>query len=214
MRWGGSVESWRAPRLLAIMGSGETSPTMVGTHRELFGPQMRAELAVDLGQRPRLPADASGQVGAQGGEAELSRSGGQALLGAATPVLGGQLRLWRRGEVGLGEQAADGGGGGVEFLGQLGEAGVLAARRKVAVEAGEAQLDDVVVEAAALAVDDRDGPRRVHKCVHAARRYSWRSPPSRSRRWMRPRWSSSVSVGPVDGAGGFSSSARCGRWAL
>jgi hypothetical protein len=50
--------------------------------------------------------------------------------------------------------------------------------------------------------------------VHAARRYSCRSPPSRSRRCMRPSWSSLVSVRRVDGAGGFSSKARCGRWAL
>jgi hypothetical protein len=44
--------------------------------------------------------------------------------------------------------------------------------------------------------------RRVRKPVHAARRYSCRSPPSRSRLCMRPCWSSLVSVRRVDGAGG------------
>jgi Transposase domain (DUF772) len=56
--------------------------------------------------------------------------------------------------------------------------------------------------------------RRVRKCVHAARRYSWRRPPSRSRRCTRVRWLSLRSVGEAVGSGGSSSSARCGRWAL
>jgi hypothetical protein len=33
----GTVSPGAAPRLLAVMGSGETSPTMTATHRELFG---------------------------------------------------------------------------------------------------------------------------------------------------------------------------------
>ncbi len=43
---------------------------------------------------------------------------------------------------------------GIEFSGQLREAGVLAARFEVVVEVGEPKLDGAVVEAALLAVDD------------------------------------------------------------
>jgi hypothetical protein len=56
--------------------------------------------------------------------------------------------------------------------------------------------------------------RRVRKCVQAARRYSWRRPPRRSRRCTRVRRSSPMWVSPVAGSGGCSPSARCARWAL
>jgi transposase len=50
--------------------------------------------------------------------------------------------------------------------------------------------------------------------VDAARRYSWRRPPSRSRRCTTP-WSSSPRmVSWAGGSGGCSSSARWGRWRL
>ncbi len=56
--------------------------------------------------------------------------------------------------------------------------------------------------------------RRVRKCVHAARRYSCRRPPSRSRRWTRPSRASARVVIPVAGSGDSSPSARCGRCRL
>jgi Periplasmic binding protein len=55
---------------------------------------------------------------------------------------------------------------------------------------------------------------RVRKGVHAARRYSCRRPPSRSRRWILPCWSSPTTVSPAGGSGACSASARCGRCRL
>jgi hypothetical protein len=51
----------------------------------------------------------------------------------------------------------------------------------------------------------------VRKRIHAARRYSWRTPPSRSRRRTAPRSSWPRSVNRPDGPGGCSPSARWGR---
>ena len=56
--------------------------------------------------------------------------------------------------------------------------------------------------------------RRVHKCVHAACRYSCTRPPRRSRRWTRGGRPILVSASPTAGSGGCSPSARCARWAL
>jgi hypothetical protein len=53
--------------------------------------------------------------------------------------------------------------------------------------------------------------RRVRKCVHAARRYSWRRPPSRSCRRTAPCPFSVTVITSASGSGGSSSSARCGR---
>jgi hypothetical protein len=54
----------------------------------------------------------------------------------------------------------------------------------------------------------------VRKGVHAARRYSWSRPPSRSRRNTRPRHRSPTLAGPAAGSGASSRSARCGRCRL
>jgi len=51
----------------------------------------------------------------------------------------------------------------------------------------------------------------VRKCVHAARRYSWRSPPSKSCRRTAPLSSSPRMVSRAGGSGGCSPSARWGR---
>jgi hypothetical protein len=56
-----------------------------------------------------------------------------------------------------------------------------------------------------------EAPRRVHKCVHAACRYSCTRPPRRSRRWARYGRSMPVSASPTAGSGGCSPSARCAR---
>jgi hypothetical protein len=45
------VSPGASPRLLAVMGSGETSPTMVATHRELFG-RLGEEVAAVLLETP------------------------------------------------------------------------------------------------------------------------------------------------------------------
>jgi len=139
------------------LGRGLAGPAdLVVVQQPPHRPHVRAQLASDLGQRPCLPTDAVGEVGVQGGEAELGRSGGQALLGAATAALGGQLGLWGWCEAGLVEQAADDRGGSGEFSGELTKALLLAARCKVGAEVGEAQLDGAVLEAALLAVNDRE----------------------------------------------------------
>jgi transposase len=67
---------------------------------------------------------------------------------------------------------------------------------------------------AVVRVPTRLMARGVRKFVHAARRYSCRSPPSRSRRCIRPRQASSAPAGLAGGAGGPSPSARCGRCTL
>ena len=53
--------------------------------------------------------------------------------------------------------------------------------------------------------------RGVRKCVHAARRYSCRRPPSRSRRWTRGGGWPLMRVTAAAGSGGSSCSARWGR---
>jgi putative transposase len=50
----------------------------------------------------------------------------------------------------------------------------------------------------------------VRKGVHAARRYSWRGPPSRSRRRTLPRRSLPATITPAGWSGACSFSARCG----
>jgi hypothetical protein len=57
-------------------------------------------------------------------------------------------------------------------------------------------------------------PRRVRKCVHAARRYSCSRPPRRSRRRTLARRGSPIKVSPSEGSGGSSPSARWGRCRL
>src|SRR5262249_13461951 len=56
-------------------------------------------------------------------------------------------------------------------------------------------------------------PCRVRKSIrHAARAYSWMSPPSRSRRWS---WSGGFELTEHGlGIGGVSARARCGLWVL
>jgi single-strand DNA-binding protein len=56
--------------------------------------------------------------------------------------------------------------------------------------------------------------RRVRKRVHAARRYSWSRPPSRSRRYTLLTSSSATIVSPVAGSGAWSCSPRCARCRL
>jgi hypothetical protein len=76
---------------------------------------------------------------------------------------------------------------------------------------------DRIVEAAdeALgAITEARYARRVRKCVHAARRYSCSSPPSRSRRCTRPGQASVRVVLSAEASGGCSASARCGRCRL
>jgi hypothetical protein len=53
--------------------------------------------------------------------------------------------------------------------------------------------------------------RGVRKCVHAARRYSCRRPPSRSRQWTRAGGWPLLRVTAAAGSGGSSCSARWGR---
>jgi hypothetical protein len=55
---------------------------------------------------------------------------------------------------------------------------------------------------------------KVRKGVHAARWYSSRRPPSRSRRRTAPRSLLPRAVSLADGCGDCSPSARCGRWQL
>ena len=59
-----------------------------------------------------------------------------------------------------------------------------------------------------------DVARRVHKCVHAARRYSCSRPPRRSRRRTLARRGSPIKVSASEGSGGSSPSARWGRCRL
>lgn len=56
--------------------------------------------------------------------------------------------------------------------------------------------------------------RGVRRSVHAARAYSLMRPPRRSRRWSWPIGLGSTRWRRGAGAGGFSSSARCGLWVL
>jgi len=102
------------------------------------------------------------------GKPSWAGSGGQALLGAATAALSGQLGLWGWCEAGLVEQATDDSGGGAEFAGELSEALLLAARCKVGAEVGEAQLHGAVRQSAPLVVDDRkpaaDGEPARQRC--------------------------------------------------
>jgi hypothetical protein len=61
------------------------------------------------------------------------------------------------------------------------------------------------------------GPRpcRVRKSIgHAARAYSWISPPSRSRRWIRSGGFEPTRRRLGPGVGGVSPRARCGLWVL
>jgi hypothetical protein len=124
------------------------------------GVPVDAQLAGDLGERPRLLGDAVSQVRLEAGEAELDGPLGKVLVGGAAALAGAAGRAWGAVDAGLAYEAADHIIGGMKLAGQLRQAGVcLAACHEVAVQVGEPEGVGAVVEAALLAVDDGDGLR-------------------------------------------------------
>jgi hypothetical protein len=162
-----------------LLGRGLAGPAdLIVVQQPPHGPHVRAQLGGDPGQRPLLPDDAVGEIGLKVGEAELGCLGGQALVGAATATLGGELGLWGWCQAGLVERAADDRCGGAEFSGQLRQA-LLAARRKVGAQVGEAQLNGAVAGAALLSVEDgeaaADGEPARRLCCWRRYTCAWRA---------------------------------------
>ena len=136
-------------------------------------PHVGDEFTGDLAQRPGPLGDPVDQIILQGGKAELGRLSGQALVGAATPMRGGQHRLGWALDPLLGQQVADDRGGGAKLAGHAGQGGVvLASDPQVAGKLNKPLRAGLLVQAALLGVEDREAaPER-----QLARRW---------RRWSR-----------------------------
>jgi hypothetical protein len=131
------------------------------------GVAVHTQLAGDLDQCPRPLGHAVSQIRPEISKAELAGASGEALVGgAAALACAADLR---RGAVdaGLVDEAADHVNGGVKLAGELRQAGVvLAARRQVAVEVGEAEGVSAVVQTPLLTVDGGETASDEEAAVH------------------------------------------------
>jgi hypothetical protein len=108
---------------------------------------------------PRLGDQPLHQVGPHPLEAQLGCTSGGALLGGKPALAGELLVAGRLVDVVVGDGAADGRLGGVEVVGELGDAPAVTQQGlQAAAEVGEAQSSGLLVEAALLGVDDREAP--------------------------------------------------------
>jgi len=116
---------------------------------------VHTELSGKLACWPAPCDGAVGQVGPQGGKAQRGDAGCELLVSGVAALAGAAQRPRGAVDAGLVNEAADDVDGGVEFAGQLREAGVcLAARLQVVLQVSEAQASGLLVEASLLAVGD------------------------------------------------------------
>jgi hypothetical protein len=121
------------------------------------GPQVGAEFAGDLAERPSPLHHPVGEMVLQGRKAEPGRLLAEVLIGGAASVDGGHDRLGWALDAGLGEQAVGNGDGGAQFAGRPWQAGILlAACRQVLAEVGKAVATGALIDAAMLGIRDRE----------------------------------------------------------
>jgi hypothetical protein len=114
-----------------------------------------AQLAGDLGKRPRPLVHSVNQILPEVREAELCGAFGEALIGGPTALAGAADLRRQPVDAGLINQTADHVNGGVQLARELGKAGVVVtARLQIAVQVGESEGFGAVVQAALLAVQD------------------------------------------------------------